>query len=240
MILVMPMAGRGSRFNGSGYGKPKPLIEVNGKPMFVHALESVNNIERSKTVIITLKEHEEYFGVAALIKEYIPYTVELVVIDGVTQGQLCTVIAAREHFEKDEDILVVSSDTIIESNMAADIKQKSLDCKGLISVCNMPGAQWSFAKTDDLGKVIEVAEKVRISDHASTGLYYFSNGLQLCKIADKLIADDERTKGEFYVIPAYQKLIDNGEFVGISIASKMWDLGTPEALNYFLKEHKTN
>jgi len=80
---------------------------------------------------------------------------------------------------------------------------------------------------------VEVAEKKRISDHASTGIYYFSDGKQLCELADAMIAADERTRGEFYVIPVYQKLINRGEKITLSFATEMWDMGTPEAKEKF-------
>ena len=97
----------------------------------------------------------------------------------------------------------------------------------------MPGDRWSFARTDESGRVVEVTEKVRISEHASTGIYYFANGHQLVAIADEMIAHNERTRGEFYVMPVYQKYFERGWRVEISEASAMWDMGTPEALETF-------
>ena len=238
MIVVMPMAGRGSRFNGSGYDRPKPLIEVEGRPMFVNALESIKKLAFSKLIIVALKEHEEYFGVKAYIKQHIRYETQLILLDGVTEGQLCTVLAARDYLNTHEDVLIVSSDTIIDSDLHLDILRKPVGCKGLISVANMPGTHWSFAKTDAAGKVVEVAEKVRISDHASTGMYYFAHGRDLVTLGGQIISNDERTKGEFYVIPVYQKLIDQGAHVGITQAQAMWDMGTPDALSAYLQRSK--
>ncbi|MBC8111702.1 MAG: glycosyl transferase family 2, partial [Verrucomicrobia bacterium] len=145
--------------------------------------------------------------------------------------------AAKPFINQDTDVLVVSSDTIVESGLGNDIRNRILDCQGLISVADMPGDRWSFARTDEKGKVLEVTEKIRISNHASTGLYYFANGKQLVNIAEAMIAKQEKTRGEYYVIPVYQKMIENGGLVGISVASAMWDLGTPEALQLFLDKN---
>lgn len=239
MIVVMPMAGRGSRFNGSEYQSPKPLINVFGKPMFIHALESIKGINYSKLIIITLKEHQEKFNVSELLEVHGVENAELVIIDQVTEGQLCTVLAARHFFDQlTEDILIVSSDTLIVSEIGKDISQKDANCEGIISVKNMLGDNWSFAKTDSDGNVIEVAEKVRISNNASTGIYYFSNAKQFCEIADHIITSNERTKGEFYVIPVYQKIIQKGGKVKTSQAQEMWDMGTPDALKIFLDSKK--
>lgn len=233
MIAVLPMAGRGSRFSGSGYTQPKPLISINGTPMFALALGSIAKLQVRKLIVITLEEHDEHYDASQLIKNHSPYPTEIIRLKDVTEGQLCTVMTAKEHIQLNEDILIVSSDTIIVSNLHDDIRNKRPDCKGLISVANMPGERWSFAKTDSTGRVVEVAEKVRISDHASTGLYYFSDGIEFCDLADEILLKKEKTKGEYYVIPVYQKYINQGNFVGISIATQMWDLGTPESLNQY-------
>ena len=34
MNIVIPMAGAGSRFSKAGFKTPKPLIDVQGKPMY--------------------------------------------------------------------------------------------------------------------------------------------------------------------------------------------------------------
>ena len=39
--IVIPMAGRGSRFAKAGYIKPKPLIDVHGKPMIEYVTKNI-------------------------------------------------------------------------------------------------------------------------------------------------------------------------------------------------------
>lgn len=230
------MAGRGSRFEGSGFTMPKPLIPVLDKPMFIWALESLQNIPYSELIIIALKEHEVQYHLSKIIFNYLGGATTLLLLDNVTEGQLCTVLAAKKHIDSAEDILIISSDTIVTSNLGSTIKNKSKDCKGIISVADMPGDRWSFARVDARGRVDKVAEKTRISNNASTGLYYFSNGDTFIQVAEEMIANKEKTKGEYYIIPVYQKYIDKGWEVTISEASAMWDLGTPDALQEFLKK----
>lgn len=240
MNIVLPMAGRGSRFEGHGYERPKPLILVNGIPMFIKSLESIKGLIYTKLIIVALKEHEEQYGISNYLKEYQISDTQLVLIDEVTPGQLCTVLAARHFINKSEDLLIIGSDTIVDSNIAKDILHKPFDCRGIISVADMPGDRWSFAAVDVNGKVYQVAEKRRISTHASTGMYYFTDGKEFVLLADKMILKGEMTKGEYYVIPVYQKMIEKGQFIGISQATAMWDLGTPESLKEYLTSYSTN
>ena len=233
MILIVPMAGRGLRFAEHGMQTPKPLIPVAGRPMFAWALQSLNAIPRSRLIFIALKEHEQFFGLKNLLNENVIEPYNLVLLDAVTEGQLCTVFAARPWLETDESVLVASADTYVQSSLANDIRSQPADCHGLISVAEMPGERWSFARTNNEGWVVEVAEKVRISGHASTGLYYFSSGRELLEIGDEMISQQEKTHDEYYIIPVYQKYIQRGWKVGISKSKEMWDMGTPEALNAF-------
>ena len=41
MQIIIPMAGRGKRFSEKGFLKPKPLIEINGKPMIQLVVENL-------------------------------------------------------------------------------------------------------------------------------------------------------------------------------------------------------
>lgn len=233
MIVVVPMAGRGSRYIDRGYEIPKPLIVIAGKPMFFWALNSLQGIQYEKIIFIALKQHEQKFKISEKLNKYLDKSFELVLIDEVTEGQLCTVLTAKEFFKMNDDLLIMASDSLIKSKIGQDIANKDPDTKGIISVINLPGDKWSFAKADNDGNVTEVAEKVRISNHASTGLYYFSNAGEFLSASYNIIQKKQKTKGEYYVIPVYQKLIERNERVKISIAEEMWDMGTPEAKELF-------
>lgn len=233
MIVVMPMAGRGSRYTTQGYEIPKPLINVAGQPMILWALKSLEGLAISRLVVVVLREHEERWDVKKLIGNKISTPVDFVLLDSVTEGQLCTVLAAKEYLEAGKDVLIAASDTLVQSKIQEDIGDTRYD--GIISVANLPGEQWSFARTDDKGKVVEVAEKKRISEHASTGLYYFRRAGELITCGEDMIKKQEKTRGEYYVIPVYQKMIEQGAFIGISRATAMWDMGTPEAKEKFEK-----
>lgn len=238
MRVVVPMAGRGARFADQGVPTPKPLIEVRGRPMVAWALDGLDEVMRgaSQVVFVVLREHDQRYGLRDMLPRIAGPRTEVVVIPEVTEGQLCTVMAAAPHLDPAEDVLVASCDTYVKSNLAREVASRSPDCRGIISVADMPGDRWSFARTDDTGRVVQVAEKERISDHASTGLYYFSSAGELMDTAREMFARGEKTRGEYYVIPVYQKYIERGWRVEVSVASEMRDMGTPDALRAFLGE----
>jgi dTDP-glucose pyrophosphorylase len=231
MKIVVPMAGRGTRFAVTGVTTPKPLIDVNGQPMVYWALKSIDNIDYSQLIFIILQEHDTEYKLGKWLKER--FGAQVVKLPQVTEGQLCTVLAARNFIDSDEDVLIISSDTYIISDIRQNIRTREPDCTGIISVADMPGDRWSFARVDERGHVVEVAEKMRISNHASTGMYYFANGHQLVVVGDEMILRQEKMRGEYYVIPVYQKYIECGWKVTLSLSTEMWDMGTPDALVAF-------
>jgi dTDP-glucose pyrophosphorylase len=81
--------------------------------------------------------------------------------------------------------------------------------------------------------VTRVAEKERISALASTGLYYFSSAREFATAGDSIIAERQKTRDEYFVIPVYQHLIEKGARVGTSEALEVWDMGNPTALEEF-------
>ena len=196
--------------------------------MLKWALKSIQDITYSKIIFIALKDHDRKYGISDLIRDLVDNPI-VILIDKVTEGQLCTVLCAREYLKNQEDLMIIPSDTLVISDLGKAIEEKSSDCKGIISVAKLPGKQWSFAKTNESGDVVEVAEKIRISDLASTGLYYFDNSAEFVKNADEIINNREKTQNEYYIIPVYQRMINQGKKIIIFHAKEMWDLGTPEA-----------
>jgi hypothetical protein len=98
--------------------------------------------------------------------------------------------------------------------------------------------KWSFAKTNEKGEVIEVKEKVVISNKATVGIYYFSKGSDFVDAAIDMIVHNERVNNEFYTCPVYNWAINNYLRIGIYDipASAMHGLGTPEDLELFLSK----
>ena len=83
--VLIPMAGRGSRFADKGYVFPKPLIEVKGKPMIQLVVENLN-IDANYTFIV-LQEHIEKYNIDQMLRLIKPNS-NIVITDGITEEQL--------------------------------------------------------------------------------------------------------------------------------------------------------
>ena len=238
MNVVMPMAGRGSRFAQVGYKVPKPMIDVNGKPMYAWATDSLPLKQARRVIFICLEEHLKGFGLEEDIsKRYSHLEPVIIPLNKVTEGQACTVLEARRYIDLDEPLIVYNADTYCRTGLDETLPTLSKEVGGILGVFRAPGDKWSFAKTDAAGDVVEVAEKKRISDWACTGLYHFSSGAEFVREADAMITANQRVNGEFYVAPVYNRLISGGRKVAIDEAKEVWVLGTPEDLSYFHKNY---
>jgi dTDP-glucose pyrophosphorylase len=232
------MAGRGSRYRDFGYETPKPFIQVLGKPMFIWAIEGlkISGLDRQidKVVLVVLEEDAKLNDLDSVIRDY-GLQVELVLIPEVTEGQLVSVLKASSFLlESDQEVLVIPSDTIVRHEQFVNKE----DCDGLISVIEQEGDRWSFARFDEDYKVLEVAEKKRISSFASTGWYYFKSSMQFYSFATDLVEGNEKTHGEYYIMPLYNSYIKHGLSLKVIMAAEMHDLGTPEAKRIFENSEK--
>lgn len=237
LTIVIPMAGEGSRFKQAGYEKPKPFIDVNGKPMIRWVIENLQ-VPGARFILIARKEHlEAERELAASLEREFP--LEFIAVDQLTEGTACTVLFARRQINNDIPLLIANSDQWVEFHIAdllSDAASRKLDGSILTFTDYEKNPKWSFAKTDDNGRVTEVKEKVVISDKATVGIYYFTKGHYFVDAAIDMIAHNDRVNNEFYTCPVYNWMIRENRHVGIyDIAFEaMHGLGTPADLDGFL------
>jgi NDP-sugar pyrophosphorylase family protein len=237
--IVIPMAGLGSRFAKAGYEKPKPFIDVAGKPMIVRVLENLA-YPSARYILIARKEHieKEQDLVKQIEKEF---NAIFISIDKLTEGTACTVLYARKYINNNEPLLIANSDQIVDMNIGDfinDCKKRQLDGSILTFIDKYSDPKWSFAKLDPNNLVSEVKEKVVISEFATVGVYLYSKGQDFINSAIDMIIDNDRVNNEFYTCPTYNYSIKDGAKIGIYNIKfeEMHGIGTPEDLNSYLKK----
>jgi len=236
MNVLIPMAGAGSRFEQAGYTFPKPLIEVDGKPMIQTVVENLNIDARH--IFIVQKEHYEKYNLKHLLKLITNNNCEIVQVDGITEGAACTTLLAKQFIDNDEPLVMANSDQFVEWDSNEFMYSMTADnIDGGIVSFEATHPKWSFAKLNDDGYVCEVAEKKPISNIATVGIYYWKQGSDYVKYAEQMIDKDIRTNNEFYVCPVYNEAIGDDKKIKVFPIEKMWGLGTPEDLKTYLEKH---
>ena len=237
MNVLIPMAGAGSRFARAGYTFPKPLIEVNGKPMIQVVVENLN--VDAHFIFLVQKDHYEKYNLKQLLNLIAPGC-DIIQVDGLTDGAACTTLLAKELIDNDSPLLMANSDQFVEWNSNECLYAFTADgVDGGIITFKATHPKWSFARLGADGFVSEVAEKNPISDNATVGIYYWKKGSDYVKYAEQMISKDIRTNGEFYVCPVFNEAIGDNKKIRVKDIEKMWGIGTPEDLNYFLENYKS-
>lgn len=230
--ILIPMAGAGSRFEQAGYTFPKPLVEVNGKPMIQVVIDNIN-IE-ANYIFIVLAEHYKKYNLKYVLESMVPGC-KIVQVDGVTEGAACTTLLAKEYINNDYQLLIANSDQWVEwdsSHVMYQFQSDRIDGGILTFKNNHP--KWSYAKVGKDGLITEVAEKKPISNQATVGLYFWKRGADYVKYTERMIEKDIRTNGEFYVAPVFNEAISDGMIIKGYEVDTMYGLGTPEDLDVFL------
>jgi HAD superfamily hydrolase (TIGR01509 family) len=234
--VLIPMAGAGSRFEMAGYTFPKPLIDVNNKPMIQAVIENLN-ID-ANYIFVVRKEHRQQYNLDILLNLIAP-NCKIVEVDSLTEGAACTTLLAKQYINNDHPLLMANSDQYVEWD-STDFMYKMIEHQvdaGMLTF-KSTHPKWSFVKTDKLGYATEVAEKKPISDIATVGVYFWSKGSDYVKYAEQMIQKNIRINNEFYVCPVFNEAIADNKKIKTYNIEKMWGLGTPEDLHYFLENYK--
>jgi len=237
--IVIPMAGRGSRFQKAGYAFPKPLIDIDGKTMIELVIRNLKPTCDHKFICICQREHCEKYDLHNIIGNATDNKFEIVKINGITQGAACTVLLATQYINNDNNLMIANCDQFIETDINDFIKEaRNEKSDGLIMTFRASHPKWSYARIDTAGKVLETAEKKVISNKATVGLYYFKKGRDFVEGAQSMIYKDIRYNKEFYVCPVYNELIirEKNVYIYDIDSAKMHGLGTPEDVSLFLKK----
>lgn len=236
--VIMPMAGEGRRFRDAGWTTPKPLIEINGKPLFIRAIESVKvNDAYMKYSLIVRKEHIDKYKIDKGIHSIIPHAM-VYSVDKTTRGAVETCMIAENGIDDDDAIIVMDCDLEFRSESYKRIIEEALNTKNstggaLVSFeSNLP--KYSYALLDERGNVLRTAEKEVISNHALCGAYFFASGKEFKEVAHKLLNEPIMLKPEFYVSLLFNYLLEKGDVVKLAKMEMYRSYGTPEELREYL------
>lgn len=234
--LVIPMAGRGSRFSKSGCLIPKPLIQLRGYPFFWWSIMSViRQVDITSIICVVLKEHIEKFQIDSEVLKFFPEA-QFVVLDDVTDGALDSAMRGLEAIDNNHPVLINDCDHAFEiPNLNTCLKKLvTLQIHGFICHFNSQSEAYSYAKFDEQGCLIETVEKKVISKLAIAGLYIFKNK----KLIESYFSEYKRscTYEETYISGLYNLILRDGKIIkGIELASHL-SFGTPEELE-LAKKH---
>jgi len=236
--IVITMAGRGSRFYEAGYTVPKYEIMAHGKSLFEWSMSSLRNFlaPGTRLIFVCLAENRSSHFVLSQCAALGLRDVHIVEVDEITDGQATSAYVSRHLWHPSEPLLIYNIDTYVNPDALKpeDIREGA---EGWVPCFQVPGDHWSFVKIGNDGWAVDLAEKKRISEFASIGLYWFARAGVYAQAYEEFFTDGANlVRGERYIAPLYRHLIDAGLTISISdlAVEDVHVLGTPAELNRFL------
>ncbi len=225
--IIVTMAGAGSRFRQAGHTLCKPLIPAFGEPMYRHAVRSLPLQLAEKLVFIILDDEFAEHLQGDIENEFRAFDPIVLRIPSLTRGQAETMLAADTAISFNLPLLVHNADSAFVCQGFEDLY---LTVDGGIHVFRSSQDRWSYARSDERGRVVEVREKVVISEQASTGTYYFRSSVQAFDLARAAVANNETERGEFYIAPLFNRMIEAQQNIRTIPVEAFVCYGTPEDL----------
>lgn len=237
MKIIIPMAGKGKRYNNVAFHGPKPLIEIDGQPMIAHVVNLFS--PQDEFIFICHEEHLKNTSLRKVLNDIVPNCQIVAVDDSYLKGPTHTCQSIFNLIDDDEEIIINYCDFVLSWNYKEFLKVvRNRENDGAIPSfrgfhpASLGETYYAYLKVDASGYLTDLREKQafsadRMEDYASTGTYYFKKGSTFKKYAQKVIETDFNVQGETYVTLPYMLMIKDGLKVLNYEVEKFICLGTP-------------
>lgn len=252
--ILIPMAGAGQRFADAGYTVHKPAIMTvdretgQEKPMVVCATKDLPGVAADgSNVIYVDRTFHKTDGVEDTIRVWYPQAV-FITVDHLTEGQACTCMLAESYLDPEEPLLIAGCDNGMDIDREAfDALTKECDCivftyRHNEAVLANPNA-YGWMLTDEDGNVTGTSIKKAISDTpmedpAVVATFWFRKARVFLEATKKMIAEEDRINGEFYVDQTVKHVLDLGYRAKIFDIDRYVGWGTPADYEGYQKTWK--
>ncbi len=226
--LIMPMAGRGSRFYEKGFHLPKPLISIYGRPFFYWAVQSVQKFTDLESLdFVILQEHDDKYHMREVILSYYP-DARIHVLEEVTEGAVITCLKGITDISDDLPVLFNDCDHLFKCSRLSDYCNRgdARDIDGILLTFRSDEAKYSYVVRDEAGMVTGTVEKETAGHEAVCGCYYFRNSSVFACAADQYLKKCEYS--EYFMSGVYNILVSNGQTVACMETDFHISYGIPE------------
>jgi NDP-sugar pyrophosphorylase family protein len=215
--ILIPLAGGNAFFSDHAeYQFPKPLIEINGRPMIQWVFENLQTIEEKELKYIFIVREED------CIRFHLDETISIL-SDGKgsvirlkeqTKGAVCSCLMAIDELDLNAPLLVTNGDQIVDKELQAAIKYfESKNMDGGVVTFESVHPKWSFARFEK-DMVVETAEKRPVSKNAIAGVYYYKKAGDFIAGSFEVVKKNINVNGLFFISSTINELILADKRVG--------------------------
>lgn len=224
MKVIIPLAGNGTRMRPHSWSRAKPLLNVAGKTVIGHLLDMMEAVTTEEVIFVINRQGEQ---VEEWIRHNYPQLDAHFVVQEEALGQAHAIWLCRDHLD-DSPVMVAFGDGIVNADYSA-ISDTEADAVCLVQEMEDPRT-FGVAVIGEDGHISGFIEKPAGLEHklAVAGIYWFRQGRQLHDALKTVLEEGRKTKGEYYLVDAYQVMLERG----LKIAPKptiFWlDAGKPD------------
>lgn len=223
MKVIIPLAGFGTRLRPHTYTKPKPLVNVAGKPVLGHILDKLIGLDIEEIIFVT-----GYLGdqIEAYVSANYGFPARYVEQKEL-KGQAHALYLTRDYVQG--PVLIIFVDTIFETDLT-NLTQADTD--GILYVKQVEDPRRFGVAVLENDRVTRLIEKPSTFEHnlAVVGVYYLKDSPWLMRAIEELIARDIKTQGEYFLADALQLMIDQGANLAARELDVWEDCGKPETV----------
>jgi dTDP-glucose pyrophosphorylase len=242
MNIIIPLGGKGERFQKEGYIDPKPLIKVLYKEILFYVIDNLN-LKDEDNIFIIYNKYLDKYNFSNIIKIKYP-NIHLIKLENDTKGATETIyIGLSEIIKNSIDInihkkcMLIDGDTFYTESIIdkfRDINENAVFYTK--NYCENP--VFSYLELNELNNIINIKEKIKISDNANTGVYAFQDINELYKYAKYVLDNNILFNNECYTSCIIDTMIkDKVCFKGIELKNESVNvLGTPSQVNEYIKK----
>ncbi len=234
--ILIPLAGKSIFFNEKEYVFPKPLLDIQGKPMIELVINNLEKILTEKEFIFLLRSED-------CIRYHLDDTIRLITnpctiikIDRETKGAACSALLAIDHINNTDNLVIANGDQLFEEDLNQVLGKFHADnCDAAVICFESVHPRWSYVSLDENNRIIETAEKRPISKNAIAGFYYFKHGKDFVRAAMKSIKNDYSVNGLYYIAPVLNELVLENKMLSIYRIdnNKYFTFYSPAAIKHF-------
>jgi dTDP-glucose pyrophosphorylase len=230
LALIVPAAGRGSRFVKQGILEPKPLVDLRGRPFFWWATESVRrSVNLRQIIYVVLEEHVKSFSIDSRIKNFYP-DATIVVIPDITSGAAETAKTGLNALASDGPVAINDCDhAFICGAIGKTVLQLNGHLDAALMCFQSKNPAYSYVKLNNDGKIIGTVEKKVISPYAIAGCYFFSSSTNYFQCYEQY--KKECPYNELFISGIFNVLANNTSNINLLELDRHVSFGTPEEKN---------
>jgi NDP-sugar pyrophosphorylase family protein len=231
MNIIIPIGGKGERFLKNGYKEPKPLIRILGKPMIFYVLDNLHISNKDSVFIIYYKNDALKNTIAEKYSN-----INFIEIGFQTKGASETIYEGLKQIKtQNKKTMIFDCDTFYTQDVV-DIYRNISDNAVFYITNEEENPIFSYIEFDENSRINKIAEKIKISNNANTGIYCFNDISKLFEYSKFVVENNISFNNECYTSCMIDKMIrDKNIFKAIQLDSnKVFNLGTPRQVKNYI------